>query len=334
MTPKMFSETLASVLAGEPDWALLPVGMPPGARHLHSTLPPQGPETAYPRHRRRVSGAGWRFSKWPVRKRWSPSPRLSLPCGGGHCHGSPALCSVAWSSASRSGALCGQRHSGPRPLNASWSLRRPRIPLFLRSSSGIWRSRQTERTSSTGPPQTAPLTSTSGPSINSKGTPCLALRPQCPLPPSRPTAPGSSLRPRVTARGKKVSILGGPPLTLFPAAGAPRGASWGLDNTIVVAHLGTGLFRGPAGGGEREVLTTPDAERGETGHYWPEVLPGGEGHPVHRAPWHRRREHGAGRARSRHDGTQGPTARRESCPVRGHGPSGLRGRGDTAGRAV
>ena len=24
------------------------------------------------------------------------------------------------------------------------------------------------------------------------------------------------------------------------------------------------------------MLTTPDAERGETGHYWPEVLPGGE----------------------------------------------------------
>ena len=82
------------------------------------------------------------------------------------------------------------------------------------------------------------------------------------------------------ATWKKVSILGGPPLTLFPNPGGvatgPRGASWGPDDTIIVANVGRGLFRGPAGGGETEVLTTPDAERGETGHYWPEVLPGGE----------------------------------------------------------
>ena len=77
---------------------------------------------------------------------------------------------------------------------------------------------------------------------------------------------------------KKVATLGGPPLTLFPLPirSAPRGASWGLDDTIIFAHSGAGLFRGPAGGGESTVLTTPDAERGEIGHFWPEVLPGGE----------------------------------------------------------
>ncbi len=77
---------------------------------------------------------------------------------------------------------------------------------------------------------------------------------------------------------RKVSILGGPPLTLFPnpTGTAPRGASWGPDDTIFFAQNGTGLFRGPAGGGQSAVLTTPDAERGEVGHYWPEVLPGGE----------------------------------------------------------
>ena len=73
---------------------------------------------------------------------------------------------------------------------------------------------------------------------------------------------------------KKVSILGGPPLTLFPVA-SPRGASWGPDDTIIFAHVGAGLFRGPAAGGDPETLTTLDAERGETGHAWPEVLPGG-----------------------------------------------------------
>ena len=77
---------------------------------------------------------------------------------------------------------------------------------------------------------------------------------------------------------KSVSILGGSPLTLFPnpIGTFPRGASWGADNTIIFAHASTGLWRGPAGGGEPEVLTTPDAAQGETAHRWPEILPGGE----------------------------------------------------------
>ncbi len=75
---------------------------------------------------------------------------------------------------------------------------------------------------------------------------------------------------------KKVSILGGPPLTLFPLRQPPSGVSWGLDDTIIFAEWGSGLFQGPAGGGESAILTTPDAERGETGHAWPEVLPSGE----------------------------------------------------------
>ena len=73
---------------------------------------------------------------------------------------------------------------------------------------------------------------------------------------------------------KKVSILGGPPVTICePPAGAPRGASWGDDDTIVFATTGSsGLWRVPAGGGEPEELTTPDAEQGD--HLWPEMLPG------------------------------------------------------------
>ena len=66
--------------------------------------------------------------------------------------------------------------------------------------------------------------------------------------------------------------------TLFPLTGGARGASWGLDDTIIFAQgvAGTGLLRGPAAGGEPGVLTTPDAEQGETNHWWPEILPGGE----------------------------------------------------------
>ena len=72
---------------------------------------------------------------------------------------------------------------------------------------------------------------------------------------------------------KKVSILGGPPVTICEPPGAPRGASWGDDGTIVFATTApSGLWRVPAGGGEPEELTTPDAEHGD--HLWPEMLPG------------------------------------------------------------
>ena len=76
---------------------------------------------------------------------------------------------------------------------------------------------------------------------------------------------------------KKVSILGGPPVTLWDSTTPPAGASWGPDDTIIFAQAapGTGLYRGPAGGGEPEMITTPDETRGETNHWWPEILPGG-----------------------------------------------------------
>ena len=74
---------------------------------------------------------------------------------------------------------------------------------------------------------------------------------------------------------RKVSILGGPPVTIcdLPGAAAPRGGSWGHDDTIIFAtSLTSGLWRVPAGGGEPDELTTP--EPGEGSHRWPEILPG------------------------------------------------------------
>ena len=60
---------------------------------------------------------------------------------------------------------------------------------------------------------------------------------------------------------KKVSISGGPPITLcrVPTGGA-RGASWGPDDTIVFAtgDTATGLLSVPASGGEPKVLTRPE----------------------------------------------------------------------------
>ena len=78
---------------------------------------------------------------------------------------------------------------------------------------------------------------------------------------------------------KKVSISGGPPITLCRFAGVPRGASWGPDGTIVFAtnDPATGLLSVPAGGGEPTVLTKPETAKAEADHQWPFVLPGGRG---------------------------------------------------------
>ena len=83
---------------------------------------------------------------------------------------------------------------------------------------------------------------------------------------------------------KRVSVRGGPPVTLADAAspgfgGSGFGGSWGDDGTIFYPLGGSrsGLFRIPAAGGTAEPLTTPDPERGEVGHGWPHVLPGGHG---------------------------------------------------------
>jgi serine/threonine-protein kinase len=81
--------------------------------------------------------------------------------------------------------------------------------------------------------------------------------------------PGSELQ--------KVSMTGGPAITVARIQGLLIGASWGPDDTIVFATdtRATGLLSVPAGGGEPTVLTTPDAGHGELDHYWPSFLPGG-----------------------------------------------------------
>ena len=74
---------------------------------------------------------------------------------------------------------------------------------------------------------------------------------------------------------KKVSVTGGAPITLA-AAQFSRGASWGLDGTIVFAPARqTGLSKISATGGEVTALTALDEAAGELSHRWPQWLPGG-----------------------------------------------------------
>ena len=78
---------------------------------------------------------------------------------------------------------------------------------------------------------------------------------------------------------KRVALTGGPPLTITRIDGnGSRGATWGPDGTIVYATdtASTGLQRVSAAGGDPTVLTKPNRERGEADHLWPELLPGGQ----------------------------------------------------------
>ncbi len=76
---------------------------------------------------------------------------------------------------------------------------------------------------------------------------------------------------------KKMAMTGGQAVTLASLDGAPRGATWALDRTMIVATTSTetGLQRVSDDGGEPEVLTRPDRAQGEADHLWPQLLPGG-----------------------------------------------------------
>ena len=77
----------------------------------------------------------------------------------------------------------------------------------------------------------------------------------------------------------RIPIDGGTPVVVVPGGRTPSGASWGDDGRIVFATIDrtTGLLRVASGGGEPEVLTKPDASKGEMDHMLPEVLPGSRG---------------------------------------------------------
>jgi len=75
---------------------------------------------------------------------------------------------------------------------------------------------------------------------------------------------------------KRISISGGPPVTICEAT-AGRGGSWGEDNTILFASTATGpLYRVNVEGGEPKAVTTLDSLKKEDSHRLPQILPGGE----------------------------------------------------------
>ena len=77
---------------------------------------------------------------------------------------------------------------------------------------------------------------------------------------------------------KKVSVLGGPAVTITSLGGESRGMSWTPDGAIIFATTESGgLLRVSDAGGEPERLTTVDPGEMELGHWWPSVLPNRRG---------------------------------------------------------
>lgn len=74
---------------------------------------------------------------------------------------------------------------------------------------------------------------------------------------------------------KKVSVRGGTPIVLAQASRS-FGAAWGSDGKIIYSpEADSGLWEVSEAGGPPQRLTQPDTARGERGHRWPEILPGG-----------------------------------------------------------
>jgi serine/threonine-protein kinase len=75
---------------------------------------------------------------------------------------------------------------------------------------------------------------------------------------------------------KKVPITGGTPITLCEVDGS-RGASWGPDDTIVLAPDGSSVLHTvSAAGGAPQPLTSFDEDRKDFSHRWPQFTPNGK----------------------------------------------------------
>jgi serine/threonine-protein kinase len=101
-----------------------------------------------------------------------------------------------------------------------------------------------------------------------------------------PETKGAS-QPFFSPDGQSIGFQAGGKLkTLFLNGGRPKilcdasklaGGTWCPDNTIFFTPAWSmGIWKVSADGGDPEQVTTPKKEKGEFGHWWPEVLPGGE----------------------------------------------------------
>jgi eukaryotic-like serine/threonine-protein kinase len=88
---------------------------------------------------------------------------------------------------------------------------------------------------------------------------------------------GSTPGPFVPGQLKKLDISGGPAQTICDTPAAVPGVAWNREGVIVFAHNNNtqGLLRVAAAGGVATPMTVLDAKRDETAHRFPQFLPDG-----------------------------------------------------------
>jgi len=76
---------------------------------------------------------------------------------------------------------------------------------------------------------------------------------------------------------RKIALAGGTVLRVCTLPAGFNGGAWGSDGTILFSSGGANalLYSVPEAGGEPTPPTSHDEVRGETGHYWPQLLPDG-----------------------------------------------------------
>jgi eukaryotic-like serine/threonine-protein kinase len=74
---------------------------------------------------------------------------------------------------------------------------------------------------------------------------------------------------------KKISVGGGAATDLADAS-SPHGASWGNQGTILFARNVGAIQQVSDSGGASQPVTRPIIEKGETAHFLPDILPGGQ----------------------------------------------------------
>jgi eukaryotic-like serine/threonine-protein kinase len=73
----------------------------------------------------------------------------------------------------------------------------------------------------------------------------------------------------------KAPVTGGPPTALAQSSWGQ--VAWiGSEAIVYVRDYDTGLYRVSADGRDSAILTKPDRNKGELGHWWPQVLPDGD----------------------------------------------------------
>jgi serine/threonine-protein kinase len=270
-TGETVSHVLAAVLKSEPDWSMLPADTPPQIRRLLRRCLDKD------RKRRLDSAAAARLEIEDALSRPESVPVSSTRT---RLRAAPlAIAAIAGAAVTSAVAWILLRPAPPAPRSPSY---------FSISPAGALRPNQFDRVTSMSADGRKLIYVAIGDSRGTGGR--LMVHRLDRLEPTPLPGIDGARSPFFSPDGqwvgffegtelKRVALTGGTSISISEFAGAPRGASWDDDGTIVFATNDPtkGLVRVPSGGGTPVVLTTPDESKGEGDHWFPSVLPDGRG---------------------------------------------------------